>query len=662
MSAFGPAARPGTGRPASRRAVLPALLVLLVAGVLWAPLLRQAERSVFARVPVLDEVWYLDRAAALQGLAPPADEPHFMSPLYPVLIKLTGGAGGVPADRVVPPAQLRGLRLLQIACWAGTVLLLRVLAGRLLAPDAPGRRLLVWLPPLLLALYRPAAVYAMAVLVELPLAFLLTLALALVLAVPDRRRPVVWAAGAGLVLGAAGLLRGSALVLVPAAAAWVATRPGARRRQAGAALAIAAVAVLLPASLHNTRLAGRPAGPTLNGGVNLVIGNGPAANGFYVAVIDGDWRRDPAGTEQLAGASGRDRVGLAEADRLWTDRALQTMAARPLRTAGLWLKKVWLHLQGWEIDQLTPLAGWTATVPLLRVLVVPWALLVVLALAGAADLLARGRPGPWLVPLAAGALLLAVQSVFFVVSRYRLALVPVLALLAAAGLAALLRRRRPALVAVPLALLLVVPWGLDGVRDRWQAMGLANAALRHADLALATGDGAGLARAEELYRAALDRGAAGEAPWLGLAAVLEARGDPDGAGRVLADGLVALGRAPGLHGKLAAGALAAGDPVAAEPHLRAVLELRPRDADALHNLAVLRGGRGAPADLAAAEDLARRLVAAHPDDPRGWNDLGILLARTGRSVEAAAVFRQGLARVPGDPDLAANLERLAPAE
>ncbi|MBE0564866.1 MAG: phospholipid carrier-dependent glycosyltransferase, partial [Krumholzibacteria bacterium] len=180
---------------------MPVLLAVVAAASLWVPLLRQAERSVFARVPVLDEVWYLDRAAALDGLAAPRGEPTFMSPLYPVLIKLAGSGQPVPDDRVVPAAQLRGLRLLQIACWAGTVLLLRLLAGRLLPAGAPRRSWLVWLPPLLFVFYRPAAVYALAVLLELPLVFLLTLALWLLVLLPRSRRPLVVAAAAGLALG-----------------------------------------------------------------------------------------------------------------------------------------------------------------------------------------------------------------------------------------------------------------------------------------------------------------------------------------------------------------------------------------------------------------------------------------------------------------------------
>ncbi len=438
------------------------LTAVLAVLVLWILLLGQAERSVFGRVPVLDEVWYLDRAADLDGLAAPSAQPHFMSPLYPVLIKLAGSAQAVPDDRVVPAGALRGLRLLQIACWLGTAVLLRLLAGRLLPAEAPRRQLLVWLPSLLFMLYRPAAVYALTVLLELPLVFLLTLALWLLVRLPQSRRPGLTAAAVGLALGAAGLLRGTALVLVPAAAWWALRGGGLRSRASAGVLVLAALAALAPATVHNSRASGRLVGPALNGGVNLMIGNGPDANGFYVAVIDGDWRADPAGSEQLAAATAGAPPSLADADRIWAGRAWESMRAAPLRTGRLWLKKIWLHLQAWEIDQLTPLAGWTATVPLLRLLAVPWALIVVLAAAGAADLVRRRVGGSWAVPLLAVALLLAAQSLFFVVSRYRLALVPALVLLAAVGASALLQRRRGALTAAVLALLLVLPWGLGG--------------------------------------------------------------------------------------------------------------------------------------------------------------------------------------------------------
>ncbi|MCP4571580.1 MAG: tetratricopeptide repeat protein [bacterium] len=633
------------------------LAVLALAG--WSVILVQAEHSVFGLVPILDEVFYLDRAAGLESLRPPDGESHFMSPLYPLLAKAAGAGGGVPDDRVVPPAQLRGLRLLQIACWCGVVFLVRLAAGRLLPAQTPRRDLLVWLPSLLTAGYLPFAVYALTALVEAPSLLLTTVALVLVLP-DDRGRPAGLPAvlAAGLALGAAGLLRGTAVALVPVAALMVATGGPRRRLPAALALAAAALAVQLPATVHNSVVEGRLVGPTLNGGVNLAIGNGPEANGFYVAVVPGDWRHDPAGRAHLAQETGRAGMSLAEADRIWAGRAWREMRARPVRTAGLWVKKMWLHLQAWEIDQLTPLAGWRRTVPALRLLLVPWFAVVALASAGVADLVWRRPPGWWRLPAWAGALL-AVQSLFFVVTRYRLGLLPVLAVLAACGAAALLRRPRPALAGLVAGLLLAVPWGLGDVQDLWGAQALANEANRRAELGLARGSAAELEQSEELYRRAVNEGAEGPAVWLGLTALLQREGKRDAALDVALEGIRREHQSVELRHVVASMLQESGDPEAAARHLRAILVRDPGDAEALHNLVVLEAELRNPEE---AERLARRLVDLRPDWAQSYLDLGVVLARKGDSAGAGEVFRRGLAAVPGDARLAENLRRLQPAQ
>lgn len=666
----GPAAAPG---PASARrgglAAAAAVAALLAA--FWAVFLPQAERSVFGRVPLLDEAYYLDRAAA----APDPAEPHYMSPLYPRLIDLTGAATPAGQSRVLPAGRLRGLRALQIACWLGIVALLRWQAGRRLAPlVAPGwrRELVAWLPALLFALYRPGAVYAVSVLVDVPLAFLMTafLVLATELALPKdapatSRRTPAWTrlalpAALGVVIGLAGLLRGSALALLPlglASAAWPA-RP--RRRAVGAAVAVAlgAAVALAPAVIHNSRAAGRPVGPALNGGVNLYIGNGPEANGFYVAVVPGSWLLDPAGREFLAGRFDLPAVSLAQADSLWLDAAMASIREKPLRAGGLWLRKLWLHMQGWEIDQLTTLDGWTRSAPALRALPVPYALLSVAGLVGLAAA-RRSSAGRWWA--ATFLVLLFVQSAFFVVSRYRLSLVPALALLAGLAVARLLsegafsgRRPRAWLLAALPAALLAVPWGLGDVRRDWRAMAAANEALRWAETGRAERNDAALARAEALYRRALEGPTASPAPWLGLAMVLHERGDAAGAEQVLLRGLEPVTQDLDLHKQIIRLQLDGGRRDDAFPRVLAALREHPRDRDLLHWAAVLheQAGQREPA-LAAAQALRRH----HPDDPQAYVDLGVLLARAGDLPGAAAVFAEGLRRAPGHADLAANLAK-----
>jgi Flp pilus assembly protein TadD len=671
------------GNGAPRRA-----LGLLVAGLLlaafWAVFLPQAERSVFGRAPILDEIYYLDRAAA----KPDATEPAYMSPLYPRLIELSGSAPADPTARVYRPDQLRGIRLVQFGCWLGIVALLRLMAGRHLAPLVPAgwkRTVAAWLPAALFALYRPAAVYAVTILLDVPLAFLVTVFLALTTWDASKRadvaappspawRAVALAALMGVAVGLATLLRGTSLALLPvgmAAVAWPvgSASPGARAagpaRRAAAALAVVlgALAVMAPAVAQNSKAAGRLVGPALNGGVNLYIGNGPEANGFYVAVVPGSWLLDPAGRAFLAERFDRPSVSLAQADSLWADAALASIRQHPVRAVGLWLKKVRLHLQGWEIDQLTTIDGWTNSAPSLRALVAPYALITVLGLVGLAGAWRLPAARWWAIALLA---ILAMQSVFFVVSRYRLALVPALALLAGLAVARLLgdglpgrglprarqwRAWAPWLAAV----LLVVPWGLGGIRRDWKAMAAANEALRWAQVGSTTHDDGSLARAEALYRQAVAGKAGGPAPWLGLAMVQYERGDAAGAEKTLVEGCRAVTQNLDLQKQVIRLQLEQKRRDEAYPRVLQALQDHPRDADLLHLSAVLseQAGRREQA-LAAARDLRRW----HPGNPQAYVDLGILLARGGALAEAADVFRAGLRVAPGHPDLTTNLAKV----
>lgn len=662
----------GKGKPSTRRPWLvlvqrlaPLLVLILLAGW-WSLLLPQAERSIFARVPVLDEVYYLD-----QAVRPEAGAPYFISPLYPRLIDLAGSGHGVPADLVLPSVALRGIRLLQVTLWLATTLLLHLIARRTLAPLAaraagpPWDQVVLWLPALLFILYRPAAVYTVTILLELPLVFLVTLFL---LVLTWRPGTLGAALLAGVILGTAALLRGTALALLPVAAlaCWTADVSRWQKGLATLALLAATALPLAPAGLHNSSLAGRPVGPTLNGGVNLYIGNGPEANGFYVAAVPGDWRRDPAGREFLAGRLGLAQVSLAAADSIWTRAALDSMAEHPARTFRLWLKKVWLHLQSWEIDQLTPLAGWTREVPLLRLLVVPYGLLVVLGLAGLAAT-SRSVPGVRLWAWSVG-LLVGAQSVFFVVSRYRLVLVPLLCLAAGAGVLGLMeavrenRHRslgagpvRTWVGAVSLAFLVTIPWGLADVRSLWVPLAQANEARRWGLLGEAENQPQALERAAVLYRASLAAHASEPGPWLGLAVTLKAQGRRDEAEGTLADGILQVERNLELRRMLVGLLLEDGRRSDALVQAQALLRAYPDDAETLHNTTVLLVGLG---NLRAALDTAERLVGAHPRDPRGAVDLGIILARSGRLEEARTAFLQGLRYNPAHPDLLRNLELL----
>jgi len=628
-------------------------LAVAVLAAFWTLVVGQTESSVFGRVPLLDEVYYLDRAAEIADGALIPAEPFFMSPLYPYLVAAAGGGGGVPESRVYQGSDLRGLRLLQIVCWLGTLVLVRLLAAKVVPREWHGLSHLtgVWLPPVLFALYRPAAVYAMAVVLEVPLMFLVVLAVWLLWSQGNHpsRGSLARALAVGVVLGLAGLLRGTALLLVPLAmlGAW----RGSGQKMTMLVIIAGVAAVLAPFVIKNSIDSDKIVTYSLNGGVNLYIGNGPDANGFYVAAVPGNWRTDPSGRAFLAERLGRSRFSLAQSDSIWAGEAWRQMRMVPGRTLLLMLKKIWLQWQGWEIDQLMPLAGWRVQVPVLAALVVPYALLVVLGVVGLSGGVARR--GGWIL-IVALALLIVGQSFFFVVSRYRLVLVPLWAIASGVGAVKLYRQDRRLWLVAGMAAVVTVPWGLNQVRGSWAALAEANEALRWVNVGRAEDSTLALQRAEVLYRRSLAAEPARPASWLGLAGALSAQGDPEAEAAVLREGLKVAAPYP-LQRALLAVALSQGNSSDALAVAQGILKHHPRDADALHNAAVILGRSGQRERALA---LAQRLRRSAPADPRGYIDTGVLLARNGHQSEARAAFRMGLRNCPDNADLLHNLAQL----
>ncbi len=637
--------------------IVPALVICLLA-VWWAILLPRAERTVFARVPVLDEIYYLDRSVDPD----PDDQGYFVSPLYPRLIAWSGSAVSPAEDQPIPPARLRGIRLLQVACWLGTVLMLFLISRRVLAPPVvEGRALpfLIWLPSLLFVLYRPAAIFTVTILLEIPLTFLVTLFLFLLM---SSRRSWLFPVLTGVVLGLAGLLRGTVLVLavLPLVLIWTGAEGRGRRLVATLVLVLAVLLPLVPGSWHNSQRAQTLKGPTLNGGLNLYIGNGPQANGFYVEPMRGDRRRDPAGRGFLAQRLGLSSVTLDQADAIWTEEALAHMRQAPERVLGLWVKKFWLFLQGWDMDQLTPQEGWRRQVPLLNAHFLPYGTLMCLAMAGALATWRKMKPmGWWLAGLL---LLVAAQSVFFVVGRYRLVLVPFLCLLAGGGLAYLLARvptdRRALVVWIlggALALLIVFPWGLQVVKERWRPLVLANEAQRWSVVGRAENSRVDLEQAALLYEESVGHQPDSPGPWVGWAVTLEALDRRGEAREVLQGASLLVAQDLEIRRQLVGLLLADGLRSDALAQAQALLRKYPRDAETLHNTTVLLADFG---NTKQALVTAGQLVEFHPADPRGYLDLGVLLARSGHREEAVEAFRRGLAVDPGHPGLQQNLELL----
>ena len=636
----------GTGRYARWAA---AILAAIVLALFWSAVWSDLDGTVLTRVPVLDEAHYLREAAAIAGGQWLPDGPCLMSPLYPYLVAVTGSGREIGADQLRKGPPPVGIRVLQALLWLGTAILLWRCARRI----APAR--FAWLAPALWLLYRPGAVFVTSVLLEVPLTFLATAALAAATGgegAPSRRRAVT----AGLLVGGAALLRAHAVLLIlPVGLALARGTDGKRSWRLAAPAALALALALLPPVLHNSLQVGRPVGPSLNGGLNLYIGNGPAANGFFLTLRGYDMRTDPIGARLLAEKLRVDVPDAAAADRAWTREAWRHVTADPARAAGLWLKKVWLHGVAVEFSQVSQLGSWAREAPLLRVLAAPYGLLSAGGLLGLMVVGWRDRRlRPWALALL---LLVFAQSLFFVVTRYRLVLIPLLALFTAAAAADLSqrtgRRRLAGADLTAAAVLAVWPWGLGGKMTGLKAAGLLNEGARW-ELLAAGAPSAGV-KAATLYTEASAVDPALPEPYRALARLHRRNGRIDEALDVLRTGLARAEPAGEVRRDLIRLLLESGFAEEALPLLETQLRDDPDDAEALHNLAVALSntGRGEEAEAVAAD-----LVRVAPRDPRGYIDLGIILARQGRYAEARDVFRAGLEHRPDNAQLRLNLEQV----
>ena len=497
---------------------------------------------------------------------------------------------------------VQAARMAQAALGAGLCVLTAALATRVFdrrAGLAAG---------ILLALYGPLVYVEVSLLAEGLFLFLLTLALYLLV------RPgytVPRAAAAGALLGLAAVVRATALPLMPAFAAlillWPPSRSGGWPRKAAAWMALAWIAVVGPILLLVRQSSGGWLPLQAYGGLNFYMGNRIGANGTPTARLGGDW-------DLLHGEP--DRQGItnpAERERYYTRKAWTEIGKQPLGfLAGLGRKAVWL-VQDEEIRETHSLYFFREHSWLLRWLP-GFGLLFPLAAWGI-WLAASRRAFPPI--LLAYLLMIAASCVIIIMSsRYRLPLVPVLAVFA--GGAAV--------------------WLVEAFRARdWRRLAPAAATLCLAFLA------------SQVHRHEPSHNLAEE--WTLTAASLQTLGRPDEA-RTAVDR--ALAEDPNSALALVQRARIRsedGDLQGSEEALAAAVRVSPNYQRARYHYGLALKRRG---DLDGAARELREALRLAPDDPRTRAELSEVLVEKARLEGAARRPAQGA-------ELAAEAARLQPA-
>jgi 4-amino-4-deoxy-L-arabinose transferase-like glycosyltransferase len=403
----GPSA--ATFRPLSARAVLVVLLFASIVrgGVLW--LRADSLRSDPDGYRRLAENVSAKRVLG-EGIVPTAYRP----PLYPLLLAVFTRDTGLSDAAVAGLHLLLGVGTVWLVLWLGMSWGLgryALLAAALVACD-----------PILLN-------QSTLVMTETLATFLAALALALLTTVVER--PSIHAAVfAGLAIALAALCRPAFLVLLllaPLVVLWL-VGPGRVGLRMAAIVLLAAICGLAPWAVRNEAAFGRPVISTTHGGYTLRLGNNPS---FYDHL-----RSAPRGSVWSAEKLQRPRADQQGLDELREDRRAYAEAWRSIRAEPAMFLRACLHriarLWGvlpYAIDQHEAAASrW------LRYATAAW---YTLALAWAAiGVWSLGRKlarSAWLFGVVLAAGFTVVHAVYWTDLRMRAPLVPVVALLAAAG-------------------------------------------------------------------------------------------------------------------------------------------------------------------------------------------------------------------------------------
>ncbi len=399
-----------TGPGGRRRVALLLGLFLLALAVRGAAILESAG-SPYHRHLVLDAATY--HRIAVRG---DPREPFWQPPLYPWFLRAVYRLAGGPA-----PGAARAVQAVLGALSA-------VLAALLAARFTDHR--LALLAGLLVALWGPLVYFDGEILPASPAAFLVLVLLLLVTASPRRGSPrfTVLPVVAGLVLGLGGVLLPSLALAGGLLLLW-----GWRTRGWRWALlfAVAASLPIVPVALRNARFGEGFVPVSWNGGVNFYIGNHrdyPQTVGIRPGTRWGHLVEEP---RCRGGARTR-----AEEDAWFWRAGLAEIGRAPGRWLAHLLEKVGETWNRREIGRNRDIYDAREESLVLRLLLQPWGapfLLLAALVPASLAALARRREIPWPVFLAALGIL-AVSLVFFPTARYRAPALPLLVVLAVAGL------------------------------------------------------------------------------------------------------------------------------------------------------------------------------------------------------------------------------------
>lgn len=413
---------PSERRFTPRGHVILALIFLGALAIRGLYLWGQARNNPLFDYPMMDARFHHEWAKQIASGEGMGDHPYFRAPLYYYLLGVFYWVFG-PS---VAWARMVGCLLGAATCY----LVARL--GVMLAGFRAGV-----LAGILAAVYWPF-VYFDGALLTVGLEVFLDVTLLLLLEHAARRPRWPLLLAGGIVWGLSAITRPNILALAPAilAWAWLVATPEHRLRHAIRTVVLVgagAAMMILPVTVRNYLVGREWVLVATSGGMNFCIGNNPRSDGTS-AVLPGA-RKGRFGSLKDTRRMAERELGRTLSDRevsdYWYGKAFAWIRSNPSAWARLMLRKLWLFWSPIEIPNNQPIGPYARQAEVSRLFWIGFPVVACLGIAGMVVLREQWRR--WFLPIAFLVIYTVTVVAFFCNARYRLPVIPVLILFAAAG-------------------------------------------------------------------------------------------------------------------------------------------------------------------------------------------------------------------------------------
>lgn len=400
------------------------LLVLFVAGLIVRLIYFIEYKSLIEFLhPSVDALYHHLTAKAIAAGGLISAEPFFRTPLYNYFL---GFIYWLTNDSIALA------RFIQLVIGTATAPLVY-----LIAKEVFDRR--VALVAAILVLFTGDIVYFEGELVLEATANWLVLATLLCLAIYSRSKSLPGLLCAGLLTGLAIIDRPNTAMLIPAAILilWKLTEKNLRLKHAASFAGVMLIPIML-VLLHNVTRTEPAFTIATQGGINFYIGNNSEADGVSAVMpgkLGSSWQYSDI--EYLAEATEGRQLSSSEVSAHYFDKGMDFVFSHPLEWLKLSIKKLYLLFSGEDISNNRNLPAFKEEVFLFQVLPIGMGILAPLGLIG----MFAARRSKLAAAMMLFVVLYALSFVaFFVNSRFRLPLLPLLAIFSAFTLVAVFEK------------------------------------------------------------------------------------------------------------------------------------------------------------------------------------------------------------------------------